>query len=46
MLRRYELTNEEWNRIAPLLPPENSGKQGRPPKMQPDNSEWNCLDCS
>ena len=21
MLRRYELTDEEWNRIAPLLPP-------------------------
>lgn len=30
MLRRYELTDEEWNRIAPLLPPENSEKQGRP----------------
>ena len=30
MLRRYELTDEERNRIAPLLPPENSGKQGRP----------------
>ena len=28
MLRRYELTDEEWNRIAPLLPPENTGKQG------------------
>ena len=27
MLRRYELTDEEWNRIAPLLPPENTGKQ-------------------
>ena len=32
MLRRYELTDEEWNRIAPLLPPENTGKQGRPRK--------------
>ena len=32
MLRRYELTDEEWNRIAPLLPLENSGKQGRPQK--------------
>ena len=32
MLRRYELTDDEWNRIAPLLPPENSGKQGRPKK--------------
>ena len=32
MLRRYELTDEEWNRIAPLLPPENTGKQRRPRK--------------
>ena len=30
MLRRYELTDEEWLRIEPLLPPENTGKQGRP----------------
>lgn len=33
MLRRYELTDEEWNRIVPLLPPENTGKQGRPRKI-------------
>lgn len=33
MLRRYELTDEEWLRIEPLLPPENTGKQGRPRKM-------------
>ena len=32
MLRRYELTDDEWNRVATLLPPENSGKQGRPSK--------------
>ena len=32
MLRRYELTDEEWLRIKPLLPPENTGKQGRPRK--------------
>ena len=32
MLRRYELTDEEWLRIEPLLPPENTGK-GRPRKM-------------
>ena len=32
MLRRYEFTDEEWNRIVPLLPPENTGKQGRPRK--------------
>ena len=34
MLRRYELTDEEWLRIEPLLPPENTGKQGRPRKME------------
>ena len=32
MLRRYELTDEEWNQIVSLLPPENSGKQGRQSK--------------
>lgn len=32
MLRRYELTDEEWLRIEPLLPPENTGKQGHPRK--------------
>lgn len=32
MLRRHELTDDEWNRIVDLLPPENTGKQGRPRK--------------
>ena len=32
MLRRYELTDSEWNRVVDLLPPENTGKQGRPRK--------------
>lgn len=32
MLRRYELTDDEWNRITDLLPPESTGKQGRPRK--------------
>lgn len=32
MLRRYELTDDEWNRIVDLLPPEKTGKQGRPRK--------------
>lgn len=32
MLRRYELTDDEWNRIADLLPAETTGKQGRPRK--------------
>lgn len=29
-MRRYELTNEEWERIKDLLPPERTGKKGRP----------------
>lgn len=32
MLRRYELTDQEWERIAPLLPSPKTGKPGRPPK--------------
>ena len=32
MLRRYELTDQEWTRIKDLLPPEKSGKHGRPSK--------------
>lgn len=32
MIKRHELTNEEWNRIKDLLPPENTGKKGRPAK--------------
>lgn len=31
-MRRYELTSEEWERIEGLLPPENTGKKGRPCK--------------
>ncbi len=32
MLKRYELTDQQWEQIAPLLPPENTGKRGRPLK--------------
>lgn len=32
MLRRYELTDQEWEQIAPLLPAQNTEKPGRPPK--------------
>ena len=32
MLRRYELTDQEWNQIAPLLSPEKSNRPGRPSK--------------
>ena len=28
----YELTDEQWKRIQPLLPPEYTGKKGRPRK--------------
>ena len=31
-MRRHELSNDEWKRICPLLPPQKSGKKGRPPK--------------
>lgn len=30
--RRYELTDEEWNKVVMLLPPENTGSKGRPSK--------------
>ena len=29
---RYDLKNSEWKRIKPLLPPQNPGGKGRPPK--------------
>ena len=32
MLRRYELTDQEWEQVASLLPPEKTGKAGRPSK--------------
>ena len=31
-MKRYELTNAEWKRLSPLLPPQETGKKGRPPK--------------
>ena len=31
-MRRYELTDQEWERIAPLLPPTHSKKRGHPYK--------------
>ena len=32
MLRRYEITDSEWSRVVDLLPPEKTGKRGRPSK--------------
>lgn len=31
-MKRFDLTNAEWERILPFLPPQNTGKKGRPPK--------------
>ena len=31
-LKQYELTKEQWERIKPLSPPEETGKWGRPRK--------------
>ena len=31
-MKRYELTTEQWKRVKPLLPPEETGKRGRPRK--------------
>ena len=30
--KNYDLTDEQWKRIQPQLPPENTGKKGRPRK--------------
>ena len=32
MTRRYELTDQQWEQIALLLPPEKTNKPGRPSK--------------
>ena len=32
MTRRYELTDQEWEQIAPLLPAEKNSRPGRPSK--------------
>lgn len=29
-MKRFEVTNEEWERIRPLLPPNKVGSRGRP----------------
>ena len=31
-MKRYEITTGQWARIKPLLPPETTGKRGRPRK--------------
>ena len=32
MNKRYEISNEEWERVNDLLPPERTGRKGRPRK--------------
>ncbi len=50
----YDLTDEQWKRIQPLLPPEYTGKKGRPGKdnrimlngmlrMNPSGAQWRQL---
>lgn len=31
-MNNYDITDEQWKRLEPLLPPENTGKKGRPGK--------------
>ena len=31
-MKRYELTKEQWERVKAVLPPERTGKRGRPRK--------------
>ena len=31
-MNNYDITDEQWKRLEPLLPPENTGKKGRPRK--------------
>ena len=31
-MKRYELTKEQWEQVKEVLPPERTGKRGRPQK--------------
>ncbi len=31
-MEKYELTSEQWERVKPIMPPETTGKRGRPRK--------------
>lgn len=42
MLKRYELTDQEWEQISSLLPPENTGKRGRSGKDNRTMLNANC----
>ena len=41
-MKCYELTTEQWERVKPLLPPEETGKRGRPRKDNRTmlNAQW------
>ena len=36
MMRRYEITDDEWGRVKDLLPTDELPRQGRPPKPNRD----------
>jgi transposase len=53
-MKRYELTPQQWERVKDLLPPESSGKRGRPRKdnktmlngmlwIVRSGAQWRCL---
>ena len=35
-MARYDLTDQEWTVLAPLLPPEHSGRRGKPYRSHRD----------
>ena len=35
-MKRYEITSKEWERIQKFIPPEKTGKRGRPAKSNRD----------
>ena len=44
VIRRYELTDEEWERLKAYFPERKAGTKVRPPKDTRANAQWNLLD--
>jgi hypothetical protein len=42
---RHELTDEQWERLQPLLPQQRTGKPGRPSHDHRRMINWDTLDC-
>lgn len=41
VIRRYELTDEEWERLKAYFPERKAGTKVRPPKDTRANAQWN-----